>query len=546
MSQAPETAAAPTSPAGQGIGTAAALLMVGTILSRVLGLAREQVTAYLFGTGDAVAAFTIADNIHTMLFDLVISGMMQAALIPVLSEFAGEDKREELRDITGTLLTISALGIGAVIVALEIFAPTAVYVMTELGAADQARSQEVVDLTVQMVRLILPAVWLLAISTILMATLYALQRFTRPALSLSVRNAAIVFAALTLGRTTLGVRALVVGIVLGALLLVALLLPGLRDAMPRPNLRVRHPAIKRIYLLYLPIFIGLFANTFALIVDRNLAWRVGEDALGAMRFATTLNQMILGLVAAAISLAALPALSRHFSARNEEAYRATLARGLRMVTVLVVPAAFGMAVLSWPIVRLIFFHGATTEEGAELIWLALVLYLPGTLFAAFDQVLIFAFYARQNTKAPQLVGVAAVAVYFVIALSLYQPLGMAGLVLANSVQFTFHAIIMIWLLRRLLAGDRLDDGSVARTIKVCLGVSVVMALVAGLLALGLSFGLPAMEGFGSIFRDLLIVALPAAAGALIYAVGLFRYRIEEARIIQQRVANMLAAARAAR
>lgn len=546
MSQTPNTASAPAASVGQGLGTAAALLMVGTILSRVLGLVREQVTAYLFGTGDLVAAFTIADNIHTMLFDLVISGMMQAALIPVLSEYADEDKREELRDITGTLLTISALGIGAVVILIEIFAPTAVFVMTELGAADQVRSQEVVDLTVQMVRLILPAVWLLAISTILMATLYALQRFTRPALSLSVRNAAIVFAALTLGRTTLGVRSLVVGIVLGALLLVAIQLPGLRDAMPRPNLNFRHPAIKRVYLLYLPIFIGLFANTFALIVDRNLAWRVGEDALGAMRFATTLNQMILGLVAAAISLAALPALSRHFSARNEDAYRATLARGLRMVTVLVVPAALGMAVLSWPIVRLLFYHGATTKEGAELIWLALLLYLPGTLFAAFDQVLIFAFYARQNTKLPQIVGVVAVAVYFVFALSLFQPYGMAGLVLANSAQFTFHAIVMIWLLRRLLAGDRLDDGRLARTVKVCCGVSIVMAVVAGLLALGLSYGLPEMDGIWSLVRDLLIVAIPAAVGAGLYSMGLFHYQIEEAQIIQRRVASLIATLRAAR
>lgn len=522
--------------AGQGIGTAAALLMAGTILSRVLGLAREQVTAYMFGTGDRVAAFTIADNIHTMLFDLVISGMMQAALIPVLSEYAGEERRDELRSITGTLLTISALGIGAVVVLLEIFAPAAVAVMTELGATEQARSQEVVDLTVEMVRLILPAVWLLSISTILMATLYALQRFTRPALSLSVRNAAIVFAALTLGRTTLGVRSLVVGIVLGALLLVAIQLPGLKDAMPRPNFNLRHPAIKRIYLLYLPIFVGLFANTFALIVDRNLAWRVGEDALGAMRFATTLNQMILGLVAAAISLAALPALSRHFSAGDEDAYRATLARGLRMVTVLVIPAALGMAALSWPVVRLIFFHGETSREGAELIWLALLLYLPGTLFAAFDQVLIFAFYARQNTKLPQIVGVLAVGVYFVFALSLYRPLGMAGLVLANSAQFTFHALVMIWLLRRLLAGERLDDGRFARTLKVCLGVGLLMSAAAGLLALGLSLGLPdAGRGLAGLLRDLVIVAIPVAAGAAIYAAGLFRFDIEEAALIRRRV-----------
>lgn len=531
MSQQEATAA--RSSTGQSIGAAAALLMLGTILSRILGLVREQVTSYLFGTGDPVAAFTIADNIHTMLFDLVISGMMQAALIPVLSEYAAPERRDEFRRLTGSLLTLSFLAVGAVVILLEIFAPAAVTVMTRLGG-DASRGEATFDLTVQLVRLILPAVLMLTISTILMASLYSLQRFTRPALSLSVRNVAIVTSALTLGQTSLEVRSLVVGIVLGAILLIAVLLPGLHDAMPIPNFNFRHPAIGRIYLLYLPIFIGLFFNIVALIVDRNLAWRVGENALGAMRYATTLNQMILGLVAAAISLAALPSLSRHFSSGDEPAYRETLGRGLRMVTVLVVPAALGMMVLSWPVVRLLFYHGATGEAGAEAIWLALVLYLPGTLFAAFDQVLIFAFYARQNTKAPQIVGILAVLVYFIFAFSLYQSYGMAGLVIANSAQFIFHTFVMIWLMRRLLAGERLDDGQLARTVKVCLGVGVLMASIAGGLALVLEMLMPA-----SLLRDLVVVLLPAAVGALVYGAGLLILNVEEVQVIQRRLAAIL-------
>lgn len=526
--------------AGQGIAGAAAVLMAGTVLSRVLGLVREQVTAYLFGIGDEVAAFTIADNVHTMLFDLVISGMLQAALIPVLSEYAGLDRRAELRRVTGALLVLAALVVGAVVVLMELFAPQVVHVMTALGGGEQARDPEVVELTVQLVRLILPAVLLLALSTILMANLYALERFTRPALSLAVRNAAIVFAALTLGRTALGVKSLVIGIVLGALLLIAVLLPGLRDAMPLPNLHFRHPAIRRILLLYLPIFLGLFANTFALVVDRNLAWRVSEDALGAMRYATTLNQLLLGLVAAAISLAALPTLARHFVARDEEAYRATLSRGLRLVTVLILPAAAGLAVLSWPVVQLIFLHGATDRSGAEQIELALLAYLPGTLFAAFDQILIFAYYARQNTKAPQIVGVLAVGVYLAFALTLYQPYGMVGLVAANSAQFIFHTIVMIWLVRRYLASAPLDDGLFRRTLKVCAAAALVMALLAGGLAYGLEMALPALDGLAGLMRDGLIVALPAAAGAAVYSLILLRARIDEAELIR---AHILALAR---
>jgi putative peptidoglycan lipid II flippase len=538
--------------AGRGIALAALVLMVGNILSRLMGLVREQVTASLFGTGDRIAAFTIADNIHTMLFDLVISGMMQAALIPVLSEYASEERRDELRRITGALHTLAFLVVGSVVVLLQFFAPAAVRVMTALGGGEEARGADTFALTVELVRWILPAVLLLATSTILMSTLFALQRFTLPSLSLSLRNVAIVFSALTLGRTAFGIRALAVGIVLGALLLVIVQLPGLRDALPKPNFHFRHPAIRKIGLLYLPIFLGLFANTVALVVDRNLAWGASPDALGAMRYATTLNQMVLGLVAAAISLASLPTLSRFMAAGDEEAYWATLARGLRMVTVLVVPATFGLAVLSWPAVQLIFQHGATERENAIQILIALLIYLPGTLFAAFDQVLIFAYYARQNTRTPQIVGVLAVGVYFVFALSLVQRFGMAGLVAANSAQYIFHTIVMVVLVRRLLPpGARslrqFDDGRVLRTLRVCLGASLGMAWVAGGVALVLALNLPDWSGsLGRSFREALVLFVPAGLGALIYAAGLIMFRVEEMRIILARVPVLRAAGRLVR
>ncbi len=535
------TASGETSPSGRGIAFAAVVLMIGNILSRVLGLVREQTASYMFGAGDQMAAFIIADNVHTMLFDLVISGMMQAALIPVLSEYVSEDARHELRRITGALLVLAVGVVGLIVLLLEIFAPAAVKVMTALGGGEATRGVATVDLTVELVRWILPAVLLLAISTILMSTLFALQRFTLPSLSLSLRNVAIIFSALTLGRTALEVRSMAIGIVLGALLLVVVQLPGLRDVRPIPNFHINHPAIRRIGLLYLPIFIGLMANTFALIVDRNLAWGAGEYAPAAMRYATTLNQMVLGLVAAAISLASLPALSRHFSAGDDEAYWGTLANGLRMIAVLVIPATLGLAVLSWPTVQLMFQHGETSHDAAVQILIALLIYLPGTLFAAFDQALIFAYYARKNTKTPQLVGVAAVGVYFLFALTLVGRFNMAGLVAANSAQFIFHAIVMVVLLRRIFpagtaAARRFDAPRLMRTIRTSTVVATGMAVVAGAIAWLLATGLPEPAGgMGRLLREMLVVIIPAGIGAAIYAVGLLAFRVQEMQTIQRRV-----------
>ncbi|HYI16250.1 MAG TPA: murein biosynthesis integral membrane protein MurJ, partial [Thermomicrobiales bacterium] len=518
----------------QGIAFAAVMLMIGNILSRILGLVREQVAAGFFGTGNEIAAFTIADNIHTMLFDLVISGMMQAALIPILSEYTAPEKRDELRRITGALLVLSGIVVGSVVVFLMIFAPAAVRVMTSLGGGEEARGADTFALTVELTRWILPAVLLLAFSTILMSTLYAMQRFARPALSLSLRNVAIVASTVALGWTAFGVRSMALGIVIGALLLILIQLPGLRDAMPKLNFNFGHPAIRRIGILYVPIFIGLFANTVALIVDRNLAWGVDNvHALGAMRYATTLNQMVLGLVAAAISLASLPALSRYWSAGDIGNYWATLMRGLRMITVLAIPATLGLLVLSWPVVKLLFEHGATGHDGATQILIALLIYLPGTLFAAYDQVLIFAYFARQNTRTPQIVGVLSVGVYFLFALPLVGRFEMAGLVAANSAQFIFHTIVMIVLIRKL----RTEEVSVhinsrlLRTIGICTGVGLVMAAVAGGLAWLLSTGLPDGGTLGQLLKESLVVIIPAGAGAAIYAAGLLAFRVEEMQTI---------------
>lgn len=515
------------------VARAAGVLMVGVVLSRILGLVREQITSYFWGTTNEVAAFTIADNVHTMLFDLVISGMLQAALVPVLSTYA--DQRDEFRRIVGGLLMWVLLVVGGAVALVALAAPWVVWAMTALGGGEAARGAATFQLTIRLVRLIVPAVLFLAVSTVLMAALYALQRFTQPSLALSVRNAAIVTCALLLGHT-IGIASLVLGVLLGALGLVVLQLWGLRDCLPRLNLQLWHPAIRRIFILYLPIFLGLFANTVALTIDRNLAWGVDPHALGAMRYATALNQMILGLVAAATSLAALPTLSRHAAAGDEHSYQRTLSLGLKFVALLIFPATFGMAALSWPLVTFLFYHGATDLEGARAIWIALLGYLPGTLCAAFDQVLIFAAYARQNTRIPVLVGVFSVGVYFVVALTLVRPLGMLGLVLGNTAQFIAHTLVMWWILRRWLG--RVGDGTVARTLRAAGIASLVMALIVTIVVLTIShWVVPEQQ---SLLARAALVSLGLMVGVLIYGAVLRRFQVPEFQFLLQALRTRLA------
>jgi putative peptidoglycan lipid II flippase len=496
--------------------TAALLLMTGSVLSRLFGLVREQLASAHFGTGDAMAAFTVADNVHTLLFDLAVSGMLQAALIPVLARWAGPDpaSRTELRRISGALMTLVFILVGGAVLLGVWRAPAVVHAMTSLVTDRQPRSPETVELTVALVRWILPAVLLLSVSTVMMAVLHAIGRVTAPAMSLALRNVAIVAAILLLaGR--LGVRSMAVGVLIGAALIMLSLIRPLRraDALPRPNLQLRHPAVREVLALYAPIFLGLLVSTVATVADRNLGWNAGEDALGAMRYATTLVQLLLGLVASAISLAALPTLARHHAAGDAAAFRGTLGRALAMTTVLILPATFGLAAVAVPTVDLVFHHGATDAAGAHAIVVALLGYLPGTLFAAYDQVLIFAFYARRNTRTPVVVGMIAVGVYFIVALSLVHALGMLGLVLANSAQFIAHGLLMWWLAER--AFGPIATPALIRVAARATVAAGGAAMLAWLTWAGLRWQqtAPVSSGLG---REVAMSGLPMLAGAAAY------------------------------
>jgi putative peptidoglycan lipid II flippase len=517
---------------GGGIALAALILMLGNVLSRVLGLVREQLAAGLFGTGDDIAAFTVADNIQTLLFDLLASGALQAALIPVLAQWAAPEAgtRSELSRIGGTLLVGVTVVVGLLVLAGEAFAPYVVDGLILISGDEAARGPETVELTIRLVRIVLPAALFLCIATVLQAMLYSIEKVTAPALSTAVRNAAIVTVTALFG-SAWGVEAMAWGTVFGAFLIIVIQLPPLvrNGILPRLAFDYQHPALRHMARLYIPVFLGLIVNSVAVIVDRGLAWGAGEHALGAMRYATTLVQLTLGIVAAAISLAALPTLSRHFQANDTLAYRTTLGRALVMVTVLIFPATFGLAALSEPIAALLFGYGATDDEGLSQISLALLGYLPGTLVAAYDQVLIFAFYARQNTRLPVVIGVMAVLVYFAVAFALVDALGMMGLVLANSAQFVAHTAVIWWFGRQRFGW--MPYPALRWLIPRCAGAAGVAAVIAWLVWYGMEQVAPEPIGALGIAWRIALVGAPGAIFAAIYLAVVTRMVPDEVRRI---------------
>ncbi len=454
---------------------ATSVIALGNVASRVLGLAREIILSDLFGAGAAVDAFNLAIIVPRSLYDLLIGGHVNSALVPVLSEYASREDREDLWELVNALLGIVVVALAVLVLGLEVLAPQVI----RLIASDEATPQ-VIDRATDLLRVTAPALMFLSLFAVISGLLYALRRFTWPAFASTVFNGTIVLITLVFSHSV-GITAAALGWLVGAVVQLALQGPGLRDAHLRVRLRgaLAHPGVRKIGLLYLPVMASLALDV---LVNRpfsyNLASRTGEGSISYMNWATTLIQFPQGLVAIAISIAILPTLSRQAanSARDGLGeFKTTLGQGLRLALVLIIPAAVGLFVLATPVVGLIFEHGKFNAGDTSITALALRLYLLGLPFAAADLLLVFAFYARQNTLTPAIIGLISLVAYMVVAIYLLRWYGLFALMVADSVKFVIHTAIAAWLLGRATGGyggQRLIR-TISRTALASLGMGIV-------------------------------------------------------------------------
>jgi putative peptidoglycan lipid II flippase len=519
---------------------ATGVVALGNITSRVLGLAREIVLTNLFGASRAVDAFNVAIIVPKALYDLLIGGHVNSALVPVLSEVAARENRRALWQLVSVLCSLVAVVLAVIVLALVVFAPQIVQLV---GGGFDAPT---LALATRLLQLTAPALLFLGLFAVLSGTLYALREFTWPAFAVTVFNASIVVIALLfappvgiipaltvtgvtweVARPAAGIVAVTLGWLVGSVAQLILQMPGLRGARLSLTLRWNHPALKQIALLYAPVMASLVMDTLVIrTFSYNLASQTGEGSIGYMTWATTLIQFPQGLVATAISIAILPTLSRQSALLTEEgqqAFKDTLGLGLRLATTLILPASIGLFTLATPIVMLLFQHGAFNAHDTAMTVTALRLYLIGLPFAALDLLLVYAFYARQDTLTPALTGVLSLGVYMAVTILLFPRAGLFSLMIADSVKFVVHALVSAGLLRRRMGG--FGDQRLLLTI----GKGLLAAGAMGIAAWVITPLLAAWIGIDSLIREALLVLLAGGISAAVFLGIAALLRIDELR-----------------
>ena len=524
-----ESAAGETLPGErQHIVKSATLVMLGNLGSSVMGMVRQQVVAS-FGQGIAspfLSAITPAQTFN----DFLINGSINGALVPTFNDYAEPEKREQLRRLVFTIVNLVFL---IMLVSAIVFLFIAPWFINNIQVPGYTPQEKL--LTTQFARIIFFSLLALGPFAVLQAALFARKEFGWPAVATAAYHIGIIIGAIVgalVGDHYLGQYGLAFGVLLGAAGEIALLLPGLRNQRLRYMfvLDLKQPSLRRILNLYKWIALSFLVSAFFIILDQSLATRTpgaGSDPGAAnylaMRLSTTLIQFPAGLVATALSVAVLPTLTEHARAIDNERFKKTLLLGFRLGLLLMIPAAAGLMVLGLPIVSLLYQHGRFTAHNAQLTSLALALYAFQLPFVAIDQLLLSAFYARKNTITPVIVGFVCYGSYLAVALPFWQTVGMPALVVANTVQNSLHAVILLVLLRMTIGPLRLRE-IISAFLKISAATIAMVAVAWGLQVL---FGHIRLFSLNHLTGQFLTVLVSGLIAVGVYVSGVLLLRVEE-------------------
>ncbi len=510
----------------------AALVSIGNLGSSLMGMVRQIVVTWLGApiAGPFNAALTPANNF----FQLLINGSVSGALVPTFNDYAAPEKRQEMRRVVFTVLNLILLIALVASIGYTLIAPWFVNVLVP-GYNQQADKM----LTLHYSQIIFFSLVALGPFAVLLSALFALKEFGWPAFATAAYHAGIILGAIgfsLFGSFAFGAMALPIGVLLGALGEIALLLPAMRKQRFAYMfvLDLKHPALRRIIKLYLPIMISFAFTTALVFIDVSLWTRApgyGPANTVAQTTATALLQFPIGLVAMALSFAVLPTLTEHARASNNERFKATLLLGFRMGLLLMIPAMVGLWVLRLPIVYLLFAHHNNDLAHAGLTALALQNYVYQLPFVAVDQLLIAAFYARKNTITPVVVGIVCIGFYLMVALPFFRTIGIPALAFANTVQNSMHAVILLLLLRRAIGSLHVRT-TIPSLLKIC-AAAALMGLVAwGALAL---FSHIALFSLNYLLGQLLTVIVAGGLASAVYFGAITLLKVEEVDLVKNAI-----------
>ncbi len=415
-------------------------LVVGimTMLSRVLGLARDVVVAGYFGSTASADAFFVAFKIPNFLRRLFAEGAFSQAFVPVLSEYRTQRSFGDVRELVsrvsgtlaGTLVLVTVVGVLAAPLLIRLFAPGFISEPEKLALAGE------------MLRITFPYLLLISLTALAGSILNTYGRFAIPAFTPVLLNLSLIGSTLLLTPWfDEPVMALAWGVAIAGISQLLLQIPFLLQIrlLPAPKWGPQHEGTRRIMKLMIPALFGVSVSQINLLLDTVLASFLQTGSVSWLYYSDRLSELPLGVFGIAIATVILPSLSTRHAEADGRHFSRTLDWAIRLVLLIGVPAAVALFILAGPLIATLFDYGEMTDRDVLMSAMSLKAYSLGIIAFMLIKVLAPGYFARQDTKTPVKIAIKAMVANMVFNLILVFPLQHAGLALATTLSAFLNA-----------------------------------------------------------------------------------------------------------
>jgi putative peptidoglycan lipid II flippase len=481
-----------------------------TAVSRILGFVRDVLIAAFLGAGPIADAFFVALRFPNMFRALFAEGAFSAAFVPIFVATRETEGHPAARRMAEEALGVLTAALCGFILVMELAMPIAMYAI-----APGFAGSDTFGLAVEFSRLTFPYLLFISLAALCAGVLNSLGRFASPAAAPIILNVSLIAAMVGPGPwlPTMG-HALAWGVVVAGLLQFLWLYVhcGIAGGWLRPRRPRLTPKVTLMLKRALPVAFGAGIHQVNILVDTVLASMLPLGSVSYLFYADRLSQLPYGIIAAAVSTALLPVLSREVRSGDPRAALHSQNRALEFAFLLMLPAATALIVLAEPFMIVLFQRGAFGPEAAAASAAALAAYSSGLPAYLLVKSLTPGYYAREDTATPVKIAGASAVVHVALSVVLMIPFAHVGIALSTALAAWFNAAALAVVLHR--RGHLVPDARLKRRLgRTCLASATMAAalwLVSGGLIDWLDRGMP---------ERVAAVAMMVASGLVVFAVS---------------------------
>jgi len=488
------------------------VMSIAIFLSRILGLVRDQVMAYFFGTSYINDAFNVGYNIPNLLRRLFGEGALSTAFVPIYNEIGHKENKERQVDFALNLLSVLTL-ILLILTVIGIFCAPLIVKLLYPGLAPHTSL-----LAIKLTRIIFPYLFFIGLSSTFIAILNSHDYFFMTGLSSALLNIGMILTVL-IPYFQFGLRGeeLVIwagwGVILGGILQTGVNFPYLKKVGYRwaVHLRFGSQALAQLWKRFIPSMIGIGIREINLIADSLMASFLPIGSITALGFGNRLMQLPLGIFAISAGTAVLPLYSRCINNKAYDELSDSMRFTAMTLAYLMLPITTIIIALGDDFVRILFQNGAFDSQATWMTSQALIFYSLGLVFFSLNQTITPLFYANKDTKTPVKIAAVMVAINITLNFILMQFMAHRGLALSTSITAMLNYLTLLYFIRKKLPQVNFTGlaGNIFKTALICVFLYFLLYFAKGLY--------PTTDRISLLIKDAI---LSLSAFAVFYLLGL--------------------------